>query len=163
MSKTLALLAVAALVALAVSGTAGAAPAAPYDGGPIGSAQQALHILPTSLLPLGVDLSQFGVASSELATVGPVSSTSSPSSGSMLIVDDDHADCPNAQYTSIQAAVDAAPPGAMIKVCRGTYIEQVSIPAGKDNLTLFSEGDLQAVIKAPLVMTSPKAIVRISG
>ena len=73
MSKTLALLAVAALVALAASGTAGAAPApAPYDAGPAGSAQRALQILPTASLPLGgVDLSQFGVASSELATVGP--------------------------------------------------------------------------------------------
>src|SRR5207244_8466554 len=43
------------------------------------------------------------------------------------------------------------------------YMEQVTIPAGKDGLTLFSEGDLQAVIKAPLVMTYPKAIVRVNG
>jgi nitrous oxidase accessory protein NosD len=64
---------------------------------------------------------------------------------------------------TIQSAVNAAPAGAMIKVCRGTYVEQVTIPAGKDGLTLFSAGDLQAVIKAPPVMTSPKAIVRVSG
>jgi hypothetical protein len=163
MSKTLALLIAAAALALAFAGTAGAAPAAaPFDGGALGTAQSALQILPTGLFGLGFDLSSVGVDPAELSTVGPVASTTA-TSGSMLIVDDDLADCPNAQFTSIQAAVDAAPPGATIKVCRGTYVEQVTIPAGKDGLTLFSEGDLQAVIKAPLVMSEPKAIVLVQG
>jgi hypothetical protein len=72
-------------------------------------------------------------------------------------------DCPNAQYTSIQLAVNAAQPGDKIKVCRGTYMEQVTIPSGKDGLTLYSVPDLQAVIKAPPVMLDPKAIVRVNG
>ncbi len=135
--------------------------AAPYDGGPTGSAQAALQVLSTGLFGLGVDLSSIGVPSTALNTVGPQSSASP--SGNMLTVDDDKQDCPNAQFTRIQDAVDAATPGAMIKVCRGTYVEQVKIPAGKDGLTLFSVPDLGAVIKAPLVMSSPKAIVQISG
>lgn len=147
---------------LLFSATAFASPAAsPYDAAPTGTAASALNILQTGLFGLGVDLSSIGVPTSALDTVGPQSS-SSPS-GNMLIVDDDHMDCPNAQFTRIQDAVNAAPPGAMIKVCAGTYVEQVQIPAGKDNLTLFSVPDLGAVIKAPPVMTSPKAIVRISG
>jgi parallel beta helix pectate lyase-like protein len=152
----------AAAFSLLFSATAlGSPAAAPYDGGAAGGAQAALQVLQTGLFGLTVDLSSIGVAPSALATVGPQAGTSP--SGNMLIVDDDMQNCPNAQFTRIQDAVNAAPPGAMIKVCAGTYIEQVQIPAGKDGLTLFSVPDLAAVIKAPLVMTSPKAIVRISG
>src|SRR4051812_41177042 len=112
MSKTLALLVAAAALALAFAGTAGAAPAAaPYDGGALGTARSAFQILPTALFGLGFDLSSVGVPASALSTVGPDASPSS-TSGSLLIVDDDHADCPNAQFTSIQEAVDAASPGA---------------------------------------------------
>ena len=46
--------------------------------------------------------------------------------------------CPTAQYPTIQSAVTAASPGAHITVCPGTYPEQVTIPAGKNNLTLMS-------------------------
>ncbi|MGZ4831415.1 MAG: hypothetical protein ACXVZQ_00725 [Terriglobales bacterium] len=35
--------------------------------------------------------------------------------------------------------------------------------AGKDNLTLQSKKPLAAVIQAPAVMTSPKAIVRVQA
>ena len=44
-----------------------------------------------------------------------------------LLVDDDKVQCPNAGFTTIQAAVDAAPAGATIRVCAGTYTEQVMI------------------------------------
>src|SRR3979411_2981206 len=47
--------------------------------------------------------------------------------GPQLLVDNDHAQCPNAQYTTIQSAVDAAPAGATINVCPGTYPETVRI------------------------------------
>ena len=69
--------------------------------------------------------------------------------------------CPRPDYNSIQAAVTAAAPGYRINVCPGTYVEQVTIPAGKDNLWLQSIGRWQAVIKAPPVMADPKAIVRV--
>jgi len=80
-----------------------------------------------------------------------------------LVVDDDFADCPTATFTSIQSAVAAASAGDTIKVCAGTYIEQVTITAGKDGLELRSMPPLAATIKAPVLMLDPKAIVHISG
>ena len=122
------------------------------------------EILQTPLfLPGEVDLSTLGVNPTELLTVGPQVSPLSGSGGGALIVDDDGLDCPNAQHVTIQSAVNAATTGDRIKVCRGTYIEQVTIPVGKDDLTLFSEGARQAIIKAPLLMTPPQAIVRVNG
>jgi hypothetical protein len=47
--------------------------------------------------------------------------------GATLVVDDNMA-CPSADYPSIQAAVNAAPPGSTIYVCPGVYNEQVKIP-----------------------------------
>ncbi len=51
-----------------------------------------------------------------------------------LVVDDDGAQCPNADFTSIQAAVTAASAGSTISVCPGTYNEVVTV--NKPNLTL---------------------------
>src|SRR6266850_6361261 len=112
-----------------------------------------------------VDLSILGVPETELASVGLVGATADPPGDgpNMLIVDDDGADCPNAAFTSIQAAVDAAGPGDQIKVCPGTYQEQVRIGPGKNGLLLFSQVPLQAIIKAPLVMTQPNSIVLVDG
>ncbi|MEA2450828.1 MAG: hypothetical protein QOG63_2760 [Thermoleophilaceae bacterium] len=76
-------------------------------------------------------------------------------------VDDNKVECKKAPFTSIQAAVTAATPGDSIKVCPGTYNEQVRIT--KDNLKLESRNPQAATIKAPPVMTSPKAIVYIDG
>lgn len=155
----------AAVAALVAVGPALAGKPSPYDGAPSGVGQSLSTGAPllTSLFALGeVDLSTIGVSDSALTTVGPQTS-SPPADPHMLVVDDNKLDCPNAQFTSIQAAVAAASPGAMIKVCAGTYVEQVTIPAGKDDLTLYSVPDLAAVIKAPPLMTSPKAIVRVEG
>ena len=44
-----------------------------------------------------------------------------------LIVDDDKVECPNARFTPIQDAVDAASPGDEIHICKGVYAEQVTI------------------------------------
>jgi hypothetical protein len=44
-----------------------------------------------------------------------------------LVVDDDKVQCPNAAFSKIQDAVDAATPGAVIRVCPGNYAEQVAI------------------------------------
>jgi len=150
------------LVALAVgAGTAFAGPA-PTDGDSSSTPDGGVPSL-TQLFALGeVDLSSLGVSASELLTVGPQLSLSS-GGDDMLIVDNDGLDCPNWEYPTIQLAVDAAMPGDKIKVCRGVYVEQITIPAGKDGVTLFSVPDLQAVIKAPPVMTDPKAIVRVNG
>src|SRR5258706_13954499 len=47
--------------------------------------------------------------------------------GQQLVGDDDKVECPNAGFPKIQDAVDAATPGAMIRVCKGNYAEQVAI------------------------------------
>ena len=45
-----------------------------------------------------------------------------------IMVDDDGQECPDAQFSTIQAAVDAAPPnGSKIRVCPGIYDEQVVV------------------------------------
>lgn len=148
------------ILALSASPVYAAGPS-PADGTPT-SSPGPQTILQTPLFGLGeVDLSTLGVSSTELLSVGPQLAPLSSNSDGMLIVDDNGLDCPNFQYTSIQAAVNAASPGDKIKVCPGTYIEQVTI--NKDGLALFAEGALQAVIKAPLVMTGPMAIVRVDG
>ena len=46
---------------------------------------------------------------------------------SVLVVDDDKVQCPNAQFTSINAAVAAAQPGDVIRVCPGRYNESVDV------------------------------------
>lgn len=61
--------------------------------------------------------------------------------GQTLLVDDDKVQCPTAGFTKIQDAVNAAPAGATIRVCPGTYAEQVSITK---NLTV--RGDNGAVV-----------------
>lgn len=50
-----------------------------------------------------------------------------PPRGTQLVVDDDKVECPNAGFTHIQDAVDAASPGDEIRICKGIYVEQVAI------------------------------------
>jgi hypothetical protein len=154
-----ALAACTALVVVPVAG-AGGSPS-PADGS-ANTARAAAPALFTSLFALGVDVSAIGVSAAELATAGP-SAAAVETDGDNLLIVDDGADCPNAEYPTIQSAVNAADPGDKIKVCRGTYAEQVTIPSGKDGITLFSEGFLQAVIKAPPMMTDPGDIVHVDG
>jgi hypothetical protein len=113
-------------------------------------------------LPGEVDLGALGVSASELANVGLIGAASSSAGDgpNVFIVDDDHAQCPNAPYSTIQEAVDAAPAGAQIKVCPGLYPEQVRIT--KNDLTLFSQIPLKAVIQAPVVLTYPNSVVTVS-
>jgi parallel beta-helix repeat protein len=160
------LLGVAGLVTLIpLSGpTALADNVSPDDTPSAGSASPAnLQINPTGLFALGeVDLSTLGASPIDLVGVGPTASTSDPG-GNLVVEPLGSTECPNAQYNSIQAAVDAASPGAMIKVCAGTYTEQVTIPVGKDDLTLYSVPDLQAIIHAPIAFVGHKAIVWVNG
>jgi hypothetical protein len=158
------LLGLTALVLLG-AGSALSAPQ-PFDSPtPLASVDRTgLSILATPLfLPGEVDLSTLGVSTAELSSVGLAGAAASSAGDgpNMFIVDDDHADCPNAQFTRIQDAVDAAGPGDQIKVCPGTYPEQVRIT--KNDLTLFSQIPLKAVIQAPVVETYPNSIVTVSG
>jgi parallel beta-helix repeat protein len=56
----------------------------------------------------------------------------------VFVVDEDGVDCPNADFTTIQGAVDAAAPGDKILVCAGTYHERVLIT--QSELTLQAKG-----------------------
>jgi nitrous oxidase accessory protein NosD len=157
--------AAAALAVLALAAPAAAGTPQGWETGPAPAAAPSLAVFPTLPFGLGeVDTSLLGVSLAELETVGP-SATAQAAGGGNLLVVDDGSDCPNADFPTIQAAVTAASPGATIKVCRGVYLEQVEIPAGKDGLTLFSAGALQAVIKAPptIALSLDKSIVHVAG
>ena len=60
------------------------------------------------------------VAAALLAALAPTSAYAST-----WTVDDDKADCPNAAFTSIQAAVNQAAPWDTVVICAGVYEELV--------------------------------------
>ena len=68
-------------------------------------------------------LLMMATAFSTLALAVPAFATSQM----QVVVDDDKVECPNAGFTHIQDAVNAASPGASIRICKGTYMEQVTI------------------------------------
>jgi hypothetical protein len=68
-----------------------------------------------------------------LAALAALGASSAQASADMLFVCAEAGSC---QYGSIQAAVDAAKPADTIRVRKGAYNENVSIPAGKDGLVL---------------------------
>lgn len=72
-----------------------------------------------------------------------------PTRAATLVIDDDKVQCPTASHTTIQSAIDDAAAGDTIDVCPGTYVEQISIGAGKNNLTLRATTPQQAIIRAP--------------
>lgn len=94
-----------------------------------------------------------------------------------LTVDDDGAQNSNADFTTIQAAVDAAAPYDRILVYKGVYNEQVVIPATKDGVQLRAvNGDgwhdcdshggsgPGVVVIAPSVFADPtEAVVHVAG
>jgi pectin methylesterase-like acyl-CoA thioesterase len=82
-----------------------------------------------------------------ICTPGAPAAGPAPTS-TRLVVDDDHAQCPHANYTSIQSAVDAADPGDTVLVCDGLYREDVTIPDGTDRLRVISNVKQRAVVRS---------------
>ncbi len=70
-----------------------------------------------------------------------------------LLVDDDKVQCPTATFTTIQAAVNAAPNGATIRVCAGLYKEQVTITK-----PLAINGDNGAIVMPTGVVTNSTSL-----
>jgi len=77
-------------------------------------------------------------------------------------VDDDGHQFHHPDFTTIQAAVDAAHSGDRILVATGTYREQIVIPAGKDHLDIDGVGN--PVITAPATFgDATRALVHVNG
>ena len=53
--------------------------------------------------------------------------TATSAAGERVVVDDDGADCPDATYESVEAAVAASGPGDTVAVCQGTYDGNVTV------------------------------------
>ena len=71
-------------------------------------------------------------------------SAAAPAIAATLVVDNDFADCPQADFNSIQAAVLAAQPGDKILVCPGVYTES----ATPFEAVLITKNDLQIEAQA---------------
>jgi len=68
-------------------------------------------------------LRRFAILSSAFASF----STTAPAFAGTLVVDNDFAECPQADFNSIQAAVVGAKPGDKILACPGHYLETVEV------------------------------------
>src|ERR1700740_1179000 len=62
---------------------------------------------------------------------------STPAFAATIVVDNDFAECPQADFNSIQVAVAAAQPGDKVLVCPGVYTETVLIE--KDELRIDAQ------------------------
>jgi parallel beta-helix repeat protein len=108
--------------------------------------------------PLGVGLDPVGVDS--LTDPPPDPADSNPGTTYFVNNNPTNTACPATPYATIQQGVNASGPRDTVKVCPGTYIEQVRITGhAHDGLKLESLQPLQATIQWPTVESFPLALV----
>ncbi|MDQ3822882.1 MAG: right-handed parallel beta-helix repeat-containing protein [Actinomycetota bacterium] len=120
-----------AIASLALSATAlllASAPAAAFIGEGAGATTTAspAPVLPTAAVdPATLPADPTVVTDEQLTAAGAAPAVLQlVEDPNLLIVDDDRAQCPNAEFTTpagIQLAIEAAAPGDKIRVCPGTY------------------------------------------
>ncbi len=86
----------------------------------------------------------------------------SAASAATLSVDDDKAQCPAAQYTKIQNAIDAAANGDTVSICPGNYIEGNGA-SGTNGLSITSKSINIRGAGADLVAIQPKRTTATGG
>ena len=157
-----------ALVVVLVEGTGGAWADTAWQKDPDSRVDPA-KVVTSTLLPApdttigDTDTTVAGIAAVSVGLDNSVSDPRDPpSSGNTLWVDNTplDGDCPQATFTTIQAAVNASGPNDTIKVCPGTYAEQVQIVGhNHDGLRIESLTPLAATIQWPTVEAFPLALV----
>jgi len=80
-----------------------------------------------------------------------------------LLVDNDMVECPDAGFTSIQTAVDAAASGDVIQVCPGTYDEQVEITKPLSLVGVGRDGNKAVVVQPSIPIASKTCRTRCSN
>ena len=110
-----------------------AAPRGPSDARPFHDVREAwlrplLTVLITVLITLSVPLAAMPVTGGgvDTDTDGPTD-VGEGTPGNVRVVDDDGGECPDADYSAIQPALDDSTPGDTVLVCRGIYADNVSV------------------------------------
>jgi hypothetical protein len=116
----------------------------------IGAALAALVVSGTMALPATVA----GASPTTTLYVSPTANTH---------INNDHHNCATAGYATIQSAVNAAPDGTKIIVCKGTYHASLVIPATKTGLDIV--GDTGAIVSptAPAAPVTDPAAASVGG
>lgn len=103
----------------------------------------------------GTRFGQFGAVALALAAVLPTTAMAAT-----VTVDNDGADCPSADYTSVQAGIDAASPGDTVVICPGVYEEGPdTVPAGGANAVNIAKMITVKGAGADKVTIKPKATI----
>jgi hypothetical protein len=98
------------------------------------------------------------LARSLLAALAAGLTLASSASAVTRYVDDDRKQCPQAAFTKIQAAIDASARIDVVRVCAGTYPEQLTLPAGAPGLFVASLPALAAHIVPPVPFLVPDRV-----
>lgn len=74
------------------------------------------------------------------------------------VIDGD--DCENAEYVTIQNAIDDAEPGDTVNVCAGTYVESISISTAKLTVQTIDDAVIEGLDGAVVRSTASEVTIR---